>query len=72
MARLLRPCRNCFAKITAKVTIYTDLEYSTSADLTTKRDVQLIVSEAKADMVKWVAGMLIAQSAIIVALIKLL
>ena len=27
MARLLRPCRNCFAKITAKVTIYTDLEY---------------------------------------------
>ena len=27
MARLLRPCRHYFAKITAKVTIYTDLEY---------------------------------------------
>lgn len=47
-------------------------EANTSADLATKRDVQLIVSEAKADMVKWVAGMLIAQSAVIAALVKLL
>jgi hypothetical protein len=47
-------------------------EASASADLATKRDVQLIVSAAKADMVKWDAGMLVAQPAVIAALVKLL
>jgi len=47
-------------------------EANASADLATKHDVQLIVTEAKADIIKWVTGMLIAQAAIIAALVKLL
>ncbi len=39
-----------------------------SADLATKHD----LAETKAEIIKWVAGMLIAQSAVIAALVKLL
>ena len=37
-------------------------------ELATKRD----LAEAKSDIVKWVAGLLLAQAAIIAALVKLL
>ena len=37
-------------------------------ELATKRD----LVEAKADIIKWVAGMLVAQAALIAALVKLL
>ena len=37
-------------------------------DLATKHD----LAETKAEIIKWVAGMLIAQSAVISALVKLL
>ena len=40
-------------------------------DLATKADLDKL-AETKADLIKWVAGMLIAQSAIIAALVKLL
>ena len=38
-------------------------------DLATKADLELKLAETKADLIKWVAGMLIAQSAIIAALV---
>ena len=48
-------------------------------NLATKRDLKeletrLLVSiaELKADMIKWVAGMLVAQAALVAALVKLL
>jgi phosphoribosyl-ATP pyrophosphohydrolase len=41
-------------------------------DLATKTDLELKLAEAKADLIKWVAGMLAAQSVIIAALVKLL
>jgi len=41
-------------------------------DLATKADLELKLAETKADLIKWVAGMLVAQSAIIAALVKLL
>jgi len=37
-----------------------------------KADVDTKLAETKADLIKWVAGMLVAQSAIIAALVKLL
>jgi hypothetical protein len=40
--------------------------------LATKEDVSIIVTEAKVEIVKWVAGMLVAQAALIAALVKLL
>ena len=43
-------------------------EASASANLATKHD----LAETKADIIKWVAGMLIIQSAVIAALVKLL
>lgn len=49
-----------------------------SADLATKGDLERLKAElrdemkdTKADIIKWVAGMLVAQSAVIAALVKL-
>ena len=44
-------------------------------DLATKLDIEIIRKEietAKADIIKWVAGMLVAQAAVFAALVKLL
>ena len=40
--------------------------------LATKEDVEKIVAKAKVEIIKWVAGMLIAQAAIVATLVKLL
>ncbi len=40
--------------------------------LATKEDVEKIVTNAKVEIIKWVAGMLLAQAAIVAALVKLL
>ncbi len=40
--------------------------------LATKEDVEKIVTKAKVEIIKWVAGMLLAQAAIVAALVKLL
>jgi hypothetical protein len=47
--------------------------------LATKQDlkelekrIELKISEAKVDLIKWVAGLLVAQAAVIAALVKLL
>lgn len=52
---------------------------SLATELTTKRDLEAAkldlrrdLAEAKLDIVKWVAGMLVAQAAVIAALVKLL
>ena len=51
----------------------------THEDLATRNDLQLLdfsikkdIAETKADIIKWVAGMLVAQVAIVATLIKLL
>jgi hypothetical protein len=38
----------------------------------TKTELELKLAETKAELIKWVAGLLLAQSAIIAALVKLL
>ena len=40
--------------------------------LATKEDVERIVEKSKVEIIKWVAGMLIAQAAIVATLVKLL
>ncbi|NEX23089.1 DUF1640 domain-containing protein [Thiorhodococcus mannitoliphagus] len=52
---------------------------ATSEELATKSDLRTLelslkadIHEAKSDMIKWVAGLLIAQAALIAALVKLL
>jgi hypothetical protein len=40
--------------------------------LATKEDVEKIVAKAKVEIIKWVAGMLLAQAAIVATLVKLL
>lgn len=40
--------------------------------LATRADVEKIVEKAKVDIIKWVAGMLVAQAAIVAALVELL
>ncbi len=40
--------------------------------LVTKEDVEKIITNAKVEIIKWVAGMLLAQAAIVAALVKLL
>lgn len=61
-------------------------EAQANADLATKGDVQavrddlrelelrlkLIIETSKVDMIKWVAGLMLAQAAVIAALVKLL
>lgn len=40
--------------------------------IATKRDLSEMEQRVKADIIKWVAGMLVAQAALIAALVKLL
>ncbi len=40
--------------------------------LATKDDIEKIIANAKVEIIKWVAGMLIAQAAIVASLVKLL
>jgi len=40
--------------------------------LVTKNDLEEALSRTKADIIKWVAGMLVAQAAIVATLVKLL
>lgn len=40
--------------------------------LATKEDVEKIVAKANVEIIKWVAGMLLAQAAIVATLVKLL
>lgn len=40
--------------------------------LATKNDLNLALAKTKADIIKWVAGMLVAQGALIATLVKLL
>lgn len=41
-------------------------------NLATKVDLERLKAELKAEIIKWVAGMLIAQAAMIAAIVKLL
>ena len=48
-------------------------ELSTKADLfTAKAELQTEIAKAKSEIIKWVAGMLVAQAAIVATLVKLL
>jgi phosphoribosyl-ATP pyrophosphohydrolase len=58
------------AEVIAK--IFEGQDEAMRKDLATKADLELKLAETKADLIKWVAGMLVAQSAIIAALVKLL
>ncbi|MDI6792393.1 MAG: DUF1640 domain-containing protein [bacterium] len=44
----------------------------TEAHVATKDDVEKAVEKAKVEIIKWVAGMLVAQAAIVATLVKLL
>lgn len=58
------------AEVIAK--LFENQDAAMRKDLATKADLELKLAETKADLIKWVAGMLVAQSAIIAALVKLL
>ncbi len=45
---------------------------ATSEELVTKDYLSATISDAKNDIIKWVAGMMIAQAGLIAALVKLL
>ena len=47
-------------------------EYLDTRLLATKSDLEAKIEAAKADIIKWVAGLLLAQAALIAALVKLL
>ena len=44
----------------------------TETNLVTKEDLILALEKTKSDIIKWVAGMLVAQAAIVATLVKLL
>lgn len=44
----------------------------TESNLVTKNDLIIALAQTKADIIKWVAGMLVAQGALIATLVKLL
>lgn len=56
----------------AKAIVETVQEAHETADLVTKKDLTAALAEAKLDIIRWVAGMLVAQAALIAALVKLL
>ena len=58
------------AEVIAK--LFENQDAAMRKDLATKADLELKLAETKADLINWVAGMLVAQSAIIAALVKLL
>lgn len=53
----------------AEVSLKRDIE---ELRLTTKSNLDARLAETKAEIIKWVAGMLVAQAALIAALVKLL
>jgi ribosomal protein S13 len=48
------------------------IKETVSDNLVTKQYLDLRLAELKSEIVKWVAGLLVAQAAVIVALVKLL
>ena len=56
----------------AKAILETVQEAHETADLVTKRDLITALAETKLDIIRWIAGMLLAQVAVIAALVKLL
>ena len=44
----------------------------TESNLVTKEDLKFELEKIKADLIKWVAGMLVAQAAIVATIVKLL
>lgn len=57
---------------TAAKEIASVLKETIDDNLATKVDLERLKSELKAEIIKWVAGMLIAQAAMIAAIVKLL
>lgn len=49
-----------------------DFQNSKLNELATKADLQAEIANAKVEIIKWVAGMLVAQAAIVSTLVKLL
>jgi len=49
-----------------------DFQDSRLNELATKADLQAEIAKAKVEIIKWVAGMLVAQAAIVATLVKLL
>lgn len=49
-----------------------DFQNSRLNELATRADLQAEIARAKAEIIKWVAGMLVAQAAILATLVKLL
>ena len=49
-----------------------DFQNSRLNELATKADLQAEVAKAKSEIIKWVAGMLVAQVVIVATLVKLL
>ena len=49
-----------------------EFQESRLEELATKADIEIAISRAKAETIKWVAGMLVAQAAIVATLVKLL
>jgi hypothetical protein len=78
---ILNPSKAGFteAQVTA-LAEYFDSQMATKADIAElkfdieklRADMEVKIAEAKADTIKWVAGLLTAQGAAIVALVKLL
>ena len=59
-------------EIQAQAILETVQEAHETADLVTKKDLLTALAETKLDLIRWVAGMLVAQAAVIAALVKLL
>ncbi|OGQ98981.1 MAG: hypothetical protein A2505_05140 [Deltaproteobacteria bacterium RIFOXYD12_FULL_55_16] len=55
----------------AKTILETAQEGHETADLVTKQYLATSLAETKLDIIRWVAGLLIAQAAIVAALVKL-
>ena len=49
-----------------------DFQNSRLNELATRADLQAEIAKAKVEIIKWVAGMLVAQAAIVATLVKLL
>ncbi len=49
-----------------------DFQNTRLSELATRTDLQAEISKAKVEIIKWVAGMLVAQAAIVATLVKLI
>ena len=52
--------------------VLVDFQDSRLERLATKEDIEIAINRVKAEIIKWVAGMLVAQAAIVATLVKLL